>query len=60
MAKDSDINGPMNRVEEIIRQLDADEVPLDEGHELYEKGQELLTEIRKRLNEGQGKVSEIE
>ena len=50
----------MNRLEEIIEQLDADEVSLDEGSELYEEGQELLTEIRERLHEGQGEVIEIE
>ncbi|MDS0296777.1 Exodeoxyribonuclease VII small subunit [Haloplanus vescus] len=60
MAKDSDIRSRMNRIEEIIDQLDADEVSLDEGSELYEEGQELLTEIRERLHEGQGEVIEIE
>ncbi|WP_430639610.1 exodeoxyribonuclease VII small subunit [Haloferax volcanii] len=60
MAKDSDIRSRMNRMEEIIDQLDADEVSLDEGSELYEEGQELLTEIRERLHEGQGEVIEIE
>ncbi|QKY18613.1 exodeoxyribonuclease VII small subunit [Halorubrum sp. CBA1229] len=60
MAKDSDIRSRMNRIEEIIDQLDADEVSLNEGSELYEEGQELLTEIRERLHEGQGEVIEIE
>ena len=60
MAKDSDIRSRMNRIEEIIDQFDADEVSLDEGSELYEEGQELLTEIRERLHEGQGEVIEIE
>lgn len=60
MAKDSDIRSRMNRIEEIIDQFDADEVSLDEGSELYEEGQESLTEIRERLHEGQGEVIEIE
>jgi len=60
MAKDSDIRSRMNRIEEIIDQLDTDEVSLDEGSELYEEGQELLAEIRERLDEGQGEVIEIE
>lgn len=60
MAKDPDISGRMARVEEIIELLDADEVSLDEGNELYEEGQELLTEIRERLHEGEGEVIEIE
>lgn len=60
MAKDPDISGRMTRVEEIIELLDADEVSLDEGSEMYEEGQELLTEIRERLHEGDGEVIEIE
>lgn len=60
MAKDPDISGRMTRVEEIIEQLDADDVSLDEGSELYEEGQELLTEIHERLHEGEGEVIEIE
>jgi exodeoxyribonuclease VII small subunit len=60
MAKDSDIRSRMNRLEEIIEQLDADECDLDEGTELHEEGQELLTEIREILNSGDGEVVELE
>lgn len=60
MAKDSDIRRRMDRVEEIIEQLDADEVSLEDGHDLYDEGQELLSEIRERLQDGDGEVIEIE
>ena len=60
MAKDSDIKRRMDRVEEIIDQLDADEVSLEDGHELYDEGQELLAEIREQLQDGDGEVIEIE
>jgi len=60
MAKDSDIRRRMDRVEEIIEQLDADEVSLEDGHDLYDEGQELLSELRERLQEGDGEVIEIE
>ena len=60
MAKDSDIRRRIDRVEEIIEQLDADEVSLDDGHNLYNEGQELLSEIRERLQEGDGEITEIE
>jgi exodeoxyribonuclease VII small subunit len=60
MAKDPDIKRRMDRVEEIIDQLDADEVSLEDGRELYDEGQELLTEIRERLQDGDGEVIEIE
>jgi exodeoxyribonuclease VII small subunit len=60
MAKDSDIRRRMDRVEEIIDQLDADEVSLEEGGEFYDEGQDLLGEIRERLQDGDGEVIEIE
>jgi len=60
MAKDPDIKRRMDRVEEIIDQLDADEVPLEDGRELYDEGQELLAEIREQLQDGDGKIIEIE
>ncbi|MFT4963852.1 exodeoxyribonuclease VII small subunit (plasmid) [Haloplanus rallus] len=60
MAKDPDIKRRMDRVEEIIDQLDADEVSLEDGRELYDEGQELLAEIREQLQDGDGEVIEIE
>ena len=60
MAKDPDIKRRMDRVEEIIDQLDADEVSLEDGRDLYDEGQELLVEIRERLQDGDGEVIEIE
>ena len=60
MAKDSDIQRRMDRVEEVIDQLDADEVSLEEGGEFYDEGQDLLGEIRERLHDGDGEVIEIE
>jgi len=60
MAKDPDIKRRMDRVEEIIDHLDADEVSLEDGRELYDEGQELLAEIRERLQDGDGEVIEIE
>jgi len=49
----------MDRVEEIIDQLDADDVSLEEGGELYDEGQDLLVEIRERLHDGEGEVIEV-
>jgi exodeoxyribonuclease VII small subunit len=60
MPKDPDIKRRMDRVEEIIDRLDADEVSLEEGYDLYDEGQELLSEIRERLQDGDGEVIEIE
>jgi len=60
MAKNTDIKRRIDRVEEIIDQLDADEVSLEDGRKLYEEGQELLAEIWERLQDGDGEVIEIE
>ena len=60
MAKDSDIKSRMNRLEEIIEQLDTDECDLNEGAELHEEGQELLTGVREILNRGDGEVVELD
>lgn len=60
MAKDSNIKQRMDRVEEIIDQLDADEVSLEDGRELYDEGQELLAEIRERIRDGEGIIIEDE
>ena len=60
MAKDADIQRRMDRVEEIIEQLDADDVSLEDGRGLYNEGQELLSEIRERLEDGDDEIIEIE
>ena len=60
MSKDSDIKRRMDRVEEIIDQLDADEVSPEDGRNLYDEGQELLSEIQERLQDEDGEVIEIE
>ena len=60
MSKDSDIKRCMDRVEEIIDQLDSDEVSLKDGRNLYDEGQELLSEIQERLQGEDGEVIEIE
>jgi exodeoxyribonuclease VII small subunit len=60
MPKDPDIKRRMDRVEEIIDQLDADEVSLEDGRGFYDEGQELLAEIRELLQDGDGEVIEIE
>ncbi|GAB3700156.1 exodeoxyribonuclease VII small subunit [Halovenus rubra] len=60
MANDQEIHDRLARVEEIIKQLDADECDLDEGTRLHEEGQELLAEVREILDNGRGEVVELE
>ena len=60
MTKDAEINERLERVEEIIEQLDADECDRDEGEDLYEEGQRLLAEVRDRLDDGSGDIVDLE
>ena len=50
----------MDRVEEIIDQLDADDVSLEDGRDLYDEGQEVLAEILDHLQDEEGEISEIQ
>lgn len=52
MSKELDIKGRMDRIEEIVNQLNADDVSLADGRELYDEGQELLAAIREQLYDG--------
>lgn len=60
MANDIEINERLERVDEIIDELDADEYDCDEGEVLYEEGHRLLVEVRDLLNEGSGDVVELD
>ncbi|WP_340100490.1 exodeoxyribonuclease VII small subunit [Salinibaculum salinum] len=60
MPKDPDIKRRIDRVKEIIDQLNAADVSLEDSRDLYDEGQELLAEIRERLQDGDGEVIEIE
>jgi len=54
VANDQEIHDRLARVEEIIKQLDADECDLDEGTRLH------LAEVREILDNGRGEVVELE
>lgn len=60
MAKDTAISERVTRVEEIIERLDTAEDDPAKGADLYEEGQQLLTEIRTILDDGRGEVVELE
>jgi exodeoxyribonuclease VII small subunit len=50
-------DGPLK---EIIDQLDADDVSLEDGRDLYDEGQKLLSEIPAYLQDREGEISEIQ
>ncbi len=45
------------RLQEIIKQLEKNELPLDEATKLYEEGVILAKNCYKQLNESKGKVT---
>lgn len=60
MPKDPDIKRRIDRTEEMIDRLDADEVSLNEGTEFYDEDKIFLDDIRPRLDKTKGTVLEIE
>jgi exodeoxyribonuclease VII small subunit len=60
MPKDPNIKRRIDRTEEMIDRLDADEVSLNEGTEFYDEGKIFLDDIRPRLDKTKGTVLEIE
>jgi exodeoxyribonuclease VII small subunit len=59
MAKDTEIDERLERVEAIIDELDADECSLDEGEDLYDESRQLLADIRDSLSGDSGEVTEL-
>jgi exodeoxyribonuclease VII small subunit len=60
MTKDAEITERLERIDEIIDQLDEAECDRDEGGDLYEEGQRLLAEVRDRLDDGSGDIVDLE
>ena len=59
MAKDRDIDERIERVEEIIRQLESGEVDSSSAERLFEEGQRKLDEVREVLDRGDGEIVEL-
>lgn len=59
MAKDRKINERIERVEEIIRQLESGEMDSGDPERLFEEGQRKLDEVREILDRGDGDVVEL-
>jgi exodeoxyribonuclease VII small subunit len=55
---DTAIGEKTDRIESIIEQLEAGEVPLERATELKEEGDELLEELESELDLGDGDVRE--
>jgi len=59
MAKERELDERLDRVEEIIEQLESGEPSRDEGGRLFEEGRQTLDEIREILDRGEGEVVEL-
>lgn len=56
MAKEQKFEDMMKKLEEIVRDLESGDMPLDESLKKYEEGMGLIKICRKRLEETKRKV----
>ena len=49
----------LKALEEVVRKLEAGEVPLDESIDLYERGEKLRLHCQKRLDAAQARIETI-
>ncbi len=59
MAESLDFAKQLERLEEIVRRLEAPDVDLDEALKLFEEGVERLREARERLADAEAKVKQV-
>jgi|FaiFalDrversion2_1042247.scaffolds.fasta_scaffold34246_2 exodeoxyribonuclease VII small subunit len=57
--KNLKIEPALTRLEEIVRQLENEQISLEESLELFEEGVKLADSIQKRLSEAQLRVKKI-
>jgi len=55
---DTDIADKTDRIETIIKQLEAGDISLERATELKEEGEDLLEELEAELDLGDGEVRE--
>lgn len=53
------IEPALTRLEEIVRQLENEQISLEESLELFEEGVKLADAIQKRLSEAQVRVKKV-
>lgn len=50
----------LKRLEEIVRQLESGEAPLDDAIKLYEEGEKLKQQCEARLKDAQMRIEQIQ
>jgi exodeoxyribonuclease VII small subunit len=56
MTAEKSFESSLDELEQIVRQLEAGDLPLDRSLELFEQGVRLSRECQKRLDEAERKV----
>ncbi|HSB11626.1 MAG TPA: exodeoxyribonuclease VII small subunit [Blastocatellia bacterium] len=56
MTTEKSFEASLDELEQIVRQLEAGDLPLDRSLELFEQGVRLSRECQKRLDEAERKV----
>ncbi len=56
MTAEKSFEGSLEELEQIVRQLEGGDLPLDRSLELFEQGVRLSRECQKRLDEAERKV----
>ena len=52
------ISGNLERLDEIIAQLEDDDVSLERAQKLHSKGKQLLNELEHELDLGEGEITQ--
>lgn len=59
MAKEVKFEDQMNRLQEIVEQLEKENIDLDKSIELYEEGLKLSKSIKSQLEKFETKISKL-
>jgi exodeoxyribonuclease VII small subunit len=59
MPKDKNFEASLAELEQIVAQLEAGDLPLEQSLELFERGVRLSRECQKRLDEAERKVETL-
>lgn len=60
MAHDTEIDGKITRIEELINQLEAGGMSVNEAEQLHQEGHQLLDDARAFIATGEGEGTVIE
>lgn len=59
VAKEQTFEEMMEALEKVVKQLDEENISLEESIELYQRGIELSTTCEKKLKEAEDKVNKL-